>query len=111
MTGTYLLLGLAIVAEVIGTSALKAADGLNRLVPSLVVFAAYAAAIVLLMQVVRVMPVGIVYAIWSGLGTALIVAVAAVMYRQVPSWAELGGVALIIAGVLVINLFGDSHAS
>ena len=110
MIGAYLLLGLAIVAEVIGTSALKAADGLTKLVPSLIVFAGYGAAILLLLQVVRVIPVGIAYAIWSGLGTALIVLVAAILYRQVPSWAELAGGGLIIAGVVVINLFGDSHA-
>jgi len=106
----YLYLGLAVAFEVVGTSALKATDGFTRLLPSLVVVAGYGGAIFLLTLVVKVLPVGIVYAIWSGLGTALIVVVAAALYRQIPSLAEVAGVALIIAGVVVINLFGNVKA-
>lgn len=105
----YVYLGLAVVLEVVGTSALKASEGFTRWLPSLFVVAGYGGAIFLLTLVVKVLPVGIVYAIWAGLGTALIVLVAAMMYRQIPTMAEVIGVGLIIAGVVCINLFGDSR--
>ena len=104
----YLALGLAIVAEVIGTSALKASDGFTRLWPSLVVAAGYATAFYFLSLVLRTIPVGIAYAIWSGLGIVLITLVAFVVYRQTIDLPGLIGMGLIVAGVLVINLFSNS---
>lgn len=104
----YLALGLAIVAEVIGTSALKASDGFTRLWPSLVVAAGYATAFYFLSLVLRTIPVGIAYAIWSGLGIVLITLVAFVVYRQTIDLPGLIGMGLIVAGVLVINLFSTS---
>ncbi len=104
----YLALGLAIVAEVIGTSALKASDGFTRLWPSVVVAVGYATAFYCLALVLRTVPVGIAYAIWSGLGIVLITVVAYVVYGQRIDGPGLAGMALIIAGVLVINLFSKS---
>jgi len=78
----YLALGLAIVAEVIGTSALKASDGFTRLWPSVVVAVGYATAFYCLALVLRTVPVGIAYAIWSGLGIVLITVVAFFVYGQ-----------------------------
>lgn len=104
----YLALGLAIVAEVIGTLALKASDGFTRLWPSLVVAAGYATAFYFLSLVLRTIPVGIAYAIWSGLGIVLITLVAFVVYRQTIDLPGLIGMGLIVAGVLVINLFSTS---
>jgi small multidrug resistance pump len=111
MRGTgYLWLALAIVAEVIGTSALRAADGFTRLVPSLVVVAGYSVAFYGLSMTLKTMPVGIVYAIWSGVGIVLITLVAMVLYRQVPDFAAVAGLSLIIAGVVVLNLFSRMQA-
>ncbi|GAB3185077.1 SMR family transporter [Hydrogenophaga aquatica] len=104
----YLALGLAIVAEVIGTSALKASDGFTRLWPSVVVAVGYATAFYCLALVLRTVPVGIAYAIWSGLGIVLITLVAFLVYGQKIDGPGLAGMGLIIAGVLVINLFSKS---
>ncbi|GHD65923.1 DMT family transporter [Jeongeupia chitinilytica] len=101
----YLMLGLAIVAEVIATSSLKASEGFSRLVPSVLVVFGYASAFYLLMQVMKTVPVGVAYAIWCGAGIVLVTLVASVMYRQVPDPAAWLGMALIVAGVAVIQLF------
>ncbi|SEA82313.1 MAG: multidrug efflux SMR transporter [Paraburkholderia sp.] len=106
----YLWLAIAIVAEVIATSALRAADGFSRLVPSIVVVAGYAVAFYCLSMTLRSIPVGIVYAIWSGAGIVLITLVAMVLYRQVPDLAAICGLGLIVAGVVVLNLFSKMQA-
>lgn len=104
----YWALGLAIVAEVVGTTALKASDGFTRLGPSLVVVVGYATAFYCLSLVLRTIPVGVAYAIWSGLGIVLITLVAFVVYRQSIDMAGLAGMGLIIAGVVVLNVFSKS---
>lgn len=101
----YVWLTLAIVAEVIATTALKATDEFTNPVPSLVCVIGYATAFYLLSLVLRTMPVGIAYAIWTGLGIVLVAAAGAVVYRQLPDAPAIAGMALIIAGTLVINLF------
>ncbi|MBY4734473.1 multidrug efflux SMR transporter [Cupriavidus pauculus] len=101
----YLLLALAIVAEVIATSSLKAAENFTRLGPSVLVLTGYVAAFWLLMQVMKTVPVGVAYAIWCGAGIVLVTLIAAVLYRQVPDLAAWIGIALIIGGVAVIQLF------
>jgi small multidrug resistance pump len=101
----YLYLSAAIVAEVIATSALKATEEFTRLGPSIVVLVGYAVAFYLLTLALRSIPIGVAYALWSGLGIGLIVAVAALVYRQIPDAAAIVGMSLIVAGVLVINLF------
>lgn len=103
---TYVYLTIAIVSEVIGTMALKASDGLTKLLPFLIVLAGYASAFFFLSLVIRTLPVGIAYAIWSGLGTALIVLASAVVFKQTPDAHALVGIALVIAGIVVIN-FGS----
>jgi len=100
----YALLILAIVGEVIGTSAMKAAEGFTRLGPSLVVVAGYGIAIFLLSRVLETVPVGIAYAIWAAGGIVLVTLTAWLVYGQRPDAAAVVGMALIIAGVLVINL-------
>jgi len=106
----WLTLGLAIVAEVIGTSALKASDGFTRLGPSAVVVAGYAVAFYCLSLVLKTVPVGITYAVWSGLGIVLITLVALVMYGQKIDLPGLIGMGLIIAGVVVLNVFSKAAA-
>lgn len=101
----YILLALAIAAEVIATSSLKASESFTRLWPSVLVVAGYLGAFFLLMQVMKTVPVGIAYAIWCGAGIVLVTLIASVLYRQVPDLAAWAGIGLIIAGVAVIQLF------
>lgn len=103
-------LAMSIVAEVIGTSALRASDGFTRLLPTLIVVAGYGFAFYGLSLTLKTMPVGIVYAIWSGAGIVLITLVAIVLYKQVPDLPAIIGLALIIAGVVVLNLFSKMQA-
>ena len=99
----YLLI--AIVAEVVATSALKASEQFTRLGPSLLVVAGYATAFYFLSLTLQSIPVGVAYAIWSGLGIVLVTIVGAALFRQIPDAAAIAGMALIIAGVVVMNLF------
>ncbi|MEP9375779.1 SMR family transporter [Aquabacter sp. CN5-332] len=105
---TYLLLFIAILAEVIATSALKAAEGFTRIGPSIIVVVGYAIAFYCLSLTLRTMPVGIAYAIWSGVGIVLVAGIGAVLYGQKLDLAAIIGLGLIIAGVLVVNLVSKS---
>jgi small multidrug resistance pump len=106
----WLYLGIAIVAEVIGTSALKAADGFTRLMPSLVVVIGYLVAFYFLSLTLRAIPVGVAYAIWSGVGIVLIALIGWLFLRQPLDAPALAGIALIVAGVVVIQGFSGSVA-
>ena len=106
----WMMLGLAIVAEVIGTTALKASESFTRLVPSLIVVVGYGVAFYCLSLVLKSVPVGIAYAVWSGLGIVLITAVAWLLYGQRIDLAGLIGMGLIIAGVVVLNVFSKATA-
>ncbi len=101
----HVYLAVAIVAEVVATSALKMTEEFSRPLPSLVVIGGYALAFYMLTLVLRTIPVGVAYAIWSGLGIVLVTLVASVLYRQVPDAPAVLGIVLIVAGVVVINLF------
>ena len=105
---SYVYLAIAIIAEVIGTTALKAADGFTRLGPSLVTVLSYATAFYFLALTLKVIPVGVAYAIWSGVGIVIIAAIGWVWYRQSLDLPALIGLGLIIAGVAVVNLFSRS---
>ena len=100
----WLLLLLAIGAEVIGTSCLKVSQGFSRPGPTLVVLSAYAISMTLMSRVVQILPMGLTYALWSGIGIVAIVIVGLLAYRQVPSVGQLLGMALITAGVVTVNL-------
>ena len=106
----YVLLGIAIVAEVIATSALRASEGFTRLLPAVIVVLGYGISFYCLSLTLKSLPVGIVYAIWSGVGIVLITLVAIVMYRQVPDLPAVAGLSLIVAGVVVLNLFSKMQA-
>lgn len=101
----YLLLSLAIACEVTATSALKMCNGFTKPIPSLVVLIGYSISFFLLSQIVKTLQIGYAYALWSGFGIVLIVAVGYFYYRQPPDLPGILGVGLIMAGVLVINLF------
>ncbi|MBM0275053.1 multidrug efflux SMR transporter [Micromonospora sp. STR1s_6] len=103
----YVLLGIAILAEVLATSLIKSTAGFSRLWPTVACLAGYALAFLLLAQAVREIPVGVAYALWSGLGTAAIVAIGAVFLGESVGLVKLTGIALIIAGVVIVNLTGE----
>lgn len=104
----WLTLAIAIVAEVVGTSALKASDGFSRLWPSVVVVVGYGISFYCLSLVLRSIPVGITYAVWSGLGIVLITLVAWWLYGQTIDAMGFVGMGLILAGVVVLNVFSKS---
>ena len=104
----YLYLAIAILAEVAATSALKASEEFTRLVPSLVVVVGYGVAFYFLTLVLRSIPVGVTYAIWAGVGIVLVALVGAVLYKQVPDIPAMIGIGLIVAGVVVINVFSKT---
>ena len=106
----WVTLGLAIAAEVVATSALKSSEGFTRPWPSLLVVVGYGLAIYLLSLVLEDIPVGVAYAIWSGLGVVLITLAAWVVYGQRIDLPGLIGMGLIVAGVVVLNLFSNASA-
>lgn len=101
----WLFLSIAIIGEVIATSALKASEGFSRLWPSLIVVAGYATAFYFLSLTLKTIPVGVVYAIWSGAGIVLISLIAWLLYGQTLDLPAIIGMILIVAGVFVINVF------
>lgn len=105
MSPAHLQLTLAILTEVAGTLALKAANGFTVFLPSLIVVVCYSASFYFLSIVLKTLPVGFTYAIWSGVGIVLTTICAAVFYRQQPDLPAIIGMALIIAGAVVLNLF------
>ncbi len=102
---SYFYLAIAIIGEVIGTSALKATEGFSRLGPSLVVVAGYGVAFYFLALALKTIPVGVAYAIWSGVGVALITLIGWAVFKQKLDAPALLGIALIVAGVVVIQFF------
>lgn len=105
---TYLYLILAVAAETVGTTALQASQQFTRAAPSALVIVSYAAAFYLLSLTLRTMPVGVVYAMWSGLGIVFIALIAFLVFGQRLDWPAVLGMGLILAGILVIHLFSKS---
>ncbi|WP_116081942.1 multidrug efflux SMR transporter [Tropicimonas sp. IMCC34011] len=104
----YLYLVIAIATETIGTTALQASQQFTRLTPSIVVFVAYGASFWFMALALKTMPMGIVYAIWSGLGMVFIALIGFVVFSQKLDFWALVGIGLIMAGVLVMHLLSDS---
>jgi small multidrug resistance pump len=104
----HLYLALAILAEVAATSALKASQEFTKLIPSLIVVIGYGVAFYLLTLVLRTIPVGIAYALWSGVGIILVAIIGAILYNQIPDFPAIIGIVLIVVGVVVINVFSKT---
>ncbi len=104
----YLYLCLAIVAEVIATSALKTSEEFSKFVPSIVVVAGYGAAFYFLSLVLKSIPIGIAYAVWAGMGIVLIAIIRAIFFKQIPDFPAIIGMGLIVSGVAVINIFSKT---
>lgn len=106
----FLFLLVAIISEVIATSALKASHEFTKIIPSIVTVVMYAVAFYFLSLTLRTIPVGIAYAIWSGVGIVLVTIVAIVAYGQKPDLPAIIGMGFIILGVVIINLFSKMKA-
>lgn len=104
----YLILVLAVLAETIGTTALQASQQFTRLVPSVIVVVAYSVAFYFLALSLRTIPVGIAYAIWSGLGIIFIAVIGLAVFGQKLDLAAVIGIGMILAGILVVNLFSSA---
>ena len=105
---TYGSLAIAIVLEVIGTTFLQQSQQFTRMVPTILMAVCYLAAFYLLSIALRTLPVGIAYGIWSGLGIVLVSAVGVFVFRQTLDLAAVIGLGLIVAGVVVVNVFSNS---
>ena len=104
----YIYLLIAIIAEVVGTSALKASDGFTKWIPNIIVVIGYGLAFYFLSLVLRSIPVGVTYAIWSGLGIVLISLVGYIYFKQPLDLPAIAGMVLIISGVILINIFSKT---
>ena len=104
MSNPWPLLMLAITAEVLGTSCLRLSQGMTKPLPTVLVFLAYAIAMGLLSKVVMSLPLGLTYALWSGIGTVAIVLVGWLAYQQTLSVAQLIGIGMITSGVVLVNI-------
>lgn len=108
---SYVFLAIAIILESIGTAYLKQSEQFTKLVPSLVTITCYALSFYFLSHSLKVLHVGIAYAIWSGVGIVLITLVGIFAFKQIPDLPALIGLALIIAGVIVINVWSQSSSA
>lgn len=108
MAVSYMYLIVAIIFEVIATSALKASDGFSKLVPTLIVVVGYVASFYFFSIVLKTMPIGVAYAIWCGLGIVLVTLSGIFLYGQIPDLPAVLGMGLIMAGVCVINYFSKT---
>jgi small multidrug resistance pump len=106
----WIYLAIAIVSEVIATSSLKTAEGFTRWVPSLLVVIGYASSFYFLSLTLRTIPLGVAYAIWSGVGVALVTLIGWTIYHQSLNIAAIIGITLIISGVIVLMLFSRTAA-
>ncbi|CAH1043353.1 DMT family transporter [Halomonas sp. TD01] len=106
---TFVYLVLAIVAEVIATSALKSSMGFTRPLPSIMVVVGYGVAFYLLSLVLRTLPVGIAYAIWAGLGIVLVTLVGIMVFGEKPDLPAVIGISLIVAGVVILQVFSKMN--
>lgn len=104
----WIFLIIAIIAEVIATTALKYSEGFTKLIPSLIVATGYIVAFYFLSLTLKDISVGVAYAIWSGVGTVLIALVAFFVFNQKLDWPAIIGLLLIVCGVIVINVFSKS---
>ena len=108
---SYFYLALAIAAEVAGTSLLKATEEFTKLVPTTFLIIFYAMSFWLMTLALRELPLGVVYAVWSGLGIVLVAIIGALVYKEMPDLGSIIGMALIISGVVVMHLFSKTIQS
>ena len=107
LTYAYIFLVMAILFELISTSFLKDTNGFTRLYPSVIVIVALCVCLYLMSHAMKLIPVGIVYASWAGLGIVGITIIASIKYNQIPNIPTIIGLALIVVGVIIVHLMND----
>ena len=107
---TALILFFAVLSEVTATTSLKFSEGFTKLIPSSIVVVGYGLSFYLLSMTLKVMPIWVAYAFWSGIGIVLTVIAGKIIWNEALDWARLTGIVLIIVGILVINLFSTTSA-
>ncbi len=105
---TFVILFFAILSEVIATSSLKYSEGFTKPIPSIIVAVGYGLSFYLLSIALKTMPIGVAYAIWSGVGLVLTVIAGIILWRETLDWAKVTGIVLILAGIVLINVFSKS---
>lgn len=106
----FIFLAVAIIFETIATSALKGSEQFTKLIPSIISVVGYVGAFYFLSLALKTVPVGIAYAIWSGVGIILITLVGIFVFKQVPDLPAIIGLILILLGVIIINVFSKTSA-
>ena len=104
----HLYLAIAIIAEVTATSALKGSEEFTKLIPSIIVLIGYGISFYFMTLILRTIPIGITYALWSGLGIVLVTIVGIFLYKQIPDTAAVIGMSLIVSGVITIHIFSKT---
>ena len=107
---TALIFFFAVLSEVIATTSLKFPEGFTKLLPSVIVVMGYGLSFYLLSISLKVMPIGIAYALWSGIGIVLTVIAGKMIWDETLDWARITGIGLILLGILIINLFSKVTA-
>ena len=108
LTQAYILLGVAIVGEIIATGSLKATDGFTKWTPSLISILAISICMFTMSHVVKILPIGITYATWSGVGIIALSLIGVFKYKQIPNLATTIGLVLIVIGVIIVNTMNDA---
>jgi small multidrug resistance pump len=107
LTQAYILLAISIILEITATGYLKATEGFTRWIPSLISVVAISGCMFFMSHVMKILPIGITYATWSGIGIIALTLIGIVKYKQIPNLATLFGLSLIVIGVIIVNLMND----
>tara|TARA_B100000787_G_scaffold30247_1_gene20221 strand:- start:209 stop:553 length:345 start_codon:yes stop_codon:yes gene_type:complete len=108
LTQAYILLIVSILLEIIATGSLKATEGFTRWIPSFISVVAISGCMFLMSHVMKVLPVGVTYATWSGIGIVALTLIGIIKYKQVPNLATIFGLVLIVIGVVIVNVMNDA---
>ena len=107
LTQAYILLAISIILEITATGYLKATEGFTRWIPSLISVVAISGCMLLMSHVMKILPVGVTYATWSGVGIVALTLIGIVKYKQIPNLSTLFGLSLIVMGVIIVNVMND----
>ena len=108
LTQAYILLIISILLEITATGSLKATEGFTKWVPSLISVVAISICMFLMSHVIKILPVGITYATWSGIGIVALTLIGIIKYKQIPNLATIFGLTLIVIGVVIVNVMNDT---
>ena len=108
LTQAYVLLIVSILLEITATGSLKATEGFTRWIPSFISVIAISGCMFLMSHVMKILPVGITYATWSGVGIVALTLIGIIKYKQIPNLATIFGLVLIIIGVIIVNLMNNT---